>query len=104
MKQEITQTIANAAATMTTSTGLLAAALKFADNNAAGIGAISTVLFGCIYVYFQWSSNKKLTISEVNTINIDALSQDFYDYKIETSEQFKCVNSGLGKIMQKLDK
>jgi len=55
-----------------------------------------------IYVYFQYSSNKKLTIAEINKINIDDLSQSFVDHKEETSKQFQHVNAGINEILNKL--
>ena len=104
MRQEIAQGIAHSAVTLATGTGILTVTLKFFDNNAAGIGAMSTLVFGLIYVYFQWSSDKKLTVAEVNTINIDALSQDFHDHKTETTEKLEGLDKGISLILNKLDK
>ena len=101
MKQEITQGIAHSAVTLATGTGILTVILEFFDNNAAGVGAMSTILFGFIYVYFQWSSNKKLTVAEINTINIDALSQDFYDHKIETTEKLEVLGDGIKTLLDR---
>lgn len=101
MKQEITQAIATSAATLTTSSGILTVAFKFFDNNAAGIGAMSTILFGIIYVYFQWSSNKKLTVADKNTINIKALSQDFHDHKIENSEKLEDLGKDIKTLLDR---
>jgi len=104
VKQEITQGIAHSAVTLATGTGILTVIFKFFDNNAAAIGAMSTLFFGLVYVYFQWSSNKKLTVAEINTINIDALSQDFHDHKIETTEKLEVLGEGISSILNKLDK
>ena len=101
MKQEITQAIATSTATLTASSGILTVAFKFFDNNAAGIGAMSTIFFGLIYVYFQWSSNQKLTVAEINTINIDALSQDFHDHKIETTEKLESLSDGMKPLLSR---
>ncbi len=101
MKQEIAQGIAHSAVTLATGTGILTVILEFFDNNAAGVGAMSTILFGFIYVYFQWSSNKKLTVAEINTINIDALSQDFYDHKIETTEKLESLGDGIKVLLDR---
>lgn len=101
MRQEITQAIATSAATLTTSSGILTVVFKFFDNNAAGIGAMSTILFGIIYVYFQWSSSKKLTVAEINTINIDSLSQDFYDHKVETTEKLEDLSSDIKTLLSR---
>lgn len=101
MKQEAAQVIATSAVTLATSTGILTVILKFFDNNAAGIGAISTIVFGLIYVYFQYSSNQKLTVAEINTINIDALSQDFHDHKVETTEKLELLSDGMKTLLSR---
>lgn len=96
MRQDLTQGIANSAVTLATSTGILTSVLAFLDSNAAGIGAGSTIIFGCIYVYFQWSSNKKLTIAEVNTIEIDNL-------RGETAAGFAKVDNSISKLDKTLE-
>lgn len=100
MRQEITQTISTSAATLATSTGILTSVLAFLGSNAAGIGAGSTLIFGVIYVYFQWSSNKKLTIAEINSIKVKGLEQSLADHKDETNKQFDVVNSGIDSILK----
>jgi hypothetical protein len=95
MKQELTQAIASSAGTLVASTGIATILLKLADNHAAGIGAISTIVFGCFYLYFQWSSNQKLTIAETNKIEID-------DLREETRAGFNKVDNALNHILEKL--
>jgi len=99
MKQEISQAIANSLATLTASSGILTVAFKFFDNNAAGIGAVSTIFFGIIYVYFQWSSNKKLTVADRNTINLAALSEDFHDHKVETTGKLDTLSADMKTLL-----
>jgi len=109
MRQEITQGIVTSAATLATSTGILTSVLAFLGSNAAGIGAASTLIFGAIYVYFQWSSNKKLTIAEINEANISDLSTevqiltvDFKEHKIESNKQFDNLSTKMDIIANKL--
>ena len=109
MKQELTQAIATSSVTLATSTGILTSVLAFLGSNAAGIGAASTLIFGAIYVYFQWSSNKKLTIAEINKININELSTevqiltvDFKEHKIESNKQFDNLSTKMDTIVNKL--
>ncbi len=109
MRQEITQGIVTSAATLATSTGILTSVLAFLGSNAAGIGAASTLIFGAIYVYFQWSSNKKLTIAEINEANISDLSTevqiltvDFKEHKIESNKQFDNLSTKMDTIVNKL--
>ena len=109
MKQELTQAIATSSVTLATSTGILTSVLAFLGSNAAGIGAASTLIFGAIYVYFQWSSNKKLTIAEINEANISDLSTevqiltvDFKEHKIESNKQFDNLSTKMDTIVNKL--
>lgn len=109
MKQEITQAIATSSVTLATSTGILTSFLGYLGHHAAGIGAACTIIFGIIYVYFQFSSNRKLTIAEINKIEIyenkeftQNLSEEFKEHKIETSKQFDKVDTKLDKIIAKL--
>ena len=109
MKQELTQAIATSSVTLATSTGILTSVLAFLGSNAAGIGAASTLIFGAIYVYFQWSSNKKLTIAEINKININDLSTevqsltvDFKEHKTESNKQFDNLSTKMDTIVNKL--
>jgi len=109
MKQEITQAIATGAVTLATSTGILTSVLAYLGSNAAGIGAASTLIFGAIYVFFQYSSNKKLTIAEINKIEIDGLSTevqsltvDFKEHKAESNKQFDNLNVKIDTIVDKV--
>ncbi len=102
MKQELTQAIANSAGTLVASSGLVTILLKAADNHAAGIGAVSTVVFGLFYLYFQWSSNKKLSVAEVNEIKIARVIEEFEDHKEASISRFDSIDNQLRSIISKL--
>lgn len=102
MKQEITQVIATSAVTLATSTGIISSIVAFFDVYAAGIGAMSSIFFGCIYMIFQWSSNRKLTIAEINKVDIADLSESLSNHVVETREEFNSITSCLERIETKL--
>ncbi len=99
MKQEIAQAITTSLATLTASSGIAAMAFKFFDNNAAGIGAMATIFFGIIYVYFQWATSKKLNVADINTINLDDLRQEVHENKIETNEKLEILSDGMKTLL-----
>jgi len=102
MKQELTQAIANSAGTLVASSGIVTILLKAADNHAAGIGAISTIFFGLCYLYFQWSSNKKLSVAEVNEIRISCVIEELEDHKEVSNSRFDSIDNQLASIINKL--
>lgn len=111
MKQEIAQGLATSAVTLTTSTGILTSVLAYLGSNAAGIGAASTLFFGFVYIYFQWASNKKLTIADSNAIEIEHLSEKVEEnaemldiHRAETKVQIQEVSDGIQDIKSILTK
>jgi len=55
------------------SAGIMTTVMGFFDHYAAGIGAISTVIFGVIYVVFQYLSYKKSTLANENAKELKEL-------------------------------
>jgi len=102
MRQELTQGIANSAGTLLVGTGVATGILDYFSNNAAGIGAICTLGFGIIYVYFQWSSNKKLSVAEVNEIKIACVIEELEDHKEESTTRFDSIDIKLNSIISRL--
>lgn len=96
MKQEISKVLVDGSATLAASTGILTVTLKFFDHYAAGVGAICTLVFGVIYVLFQYLSHKKLTLADNNEKRLDAHIE-------ETKKEFKKVGEGISLILNKLD-
>ena len=102
MKQELAKHLSDGAVVLATSTGTLTVILKFLDNYAAGIGALCTIIFGLVYILFQFLAHKKLTLADENKKNHNDLAAAFVDHKTDTNAQFKHVNNGLDEIKELL--
>ncbi len=98
MKQEIvTKALVDGTAVLAGGTGVMTVIFKFFDHYAAGIGAMCTVIFGIIYVLFQYLAHNKLTLADTNKDRLD-------EHIIETRDEFKKVGDGISSILNKLDK
>lgn len=73
MKQETAKALVDGAAISVTGTGILTSLLAFFEHYAAGIGAMCTVVFGIVYIVFQFMSYRKLTLSDTNQERIRIL-------------------------------
>jgi len=73
VNETVTKAFSDGAVILTTSTGALTVILDWAGSNAAGIGAISTLFFGFVYVIFQWLAYKKLTLADKNERDVKLL-------------------------------
>ena len=104
MKSETLKASVDGAATLATSTGILTVSLKFLDHYAAGIGALCTIIFGIIYVIFQFLAHRKLTLADENKKDLEDFKTDFDEHKTDTSKQFNSLNQGIDNILDKLDK
>lgn len=94
--QEISKTLVDGSATLAASTGTLTVIFKMFDHYAAGIGAICTLVFGIIYIIFQFLAHKKLTLADKN-------QRDLAEFEQETKKEFKAINSGIDNILNKLN-
>lgn len=75
MKQDTVKAFVDGAALSVTGTGILTSLMAFFESNAAGIGAMCTVLFGLVYIVFQFLSYRKLTLADANQEEIAALKR-----------------------------
>jgi len=73
VKQDTAKALVDGAAISATGTGILTSVLAFFESNAAGIGAMCTVVFGIVYIIFQFMSYRKLTLSDTNQERIRIL-------------------------------
>ena len=95
MKQEIIKALSDGTVILASGTGILTMTLKFFDHYAAGIGAMCTIIFGLIYVLFQYLSHQKLTLADDNKDRLDA-------HIVETRDEFKKVGDGISLILNKI--
>ncbi len=102
MKQEITKELVNGSAALATGTGILTATLSFFDNHAAGIGAMCTLIFGIVYIVFQFLAHKKLTLADENKKQLAEHSEKLDSHVKETNKQFALLNKGIENISDKL--
>ena len=93
MKQEISKAIVDGAATLAVSTGILTVTLKFFNVYAAGIGAMCTIIFGIIYVIFQFMAHQKLIKADDNEKRLD-----------KHEGQLNNMQAGINTIIDKLNK
>jgi len=100
---EVSKIAVHATAAMMGSSGILTVILKAFDHHAAGIGAISTIVFGIIYVIFQYLQNKKLTLADQNKEDLEELNQKLDEHMEETREESKRTNTTLNLILEKLE-
>ncbi len=75
MKEAALKATVNGSAALAGSTGVVTSLLAFFDNNAASIGAMCTLVFGLIYILFQWLSYRKLTVADDNKHEIAQLKK-----------------------------
>jgi len=92
VKQEIAKASADGFVALTASLGVITVTLKFFDHYAAGIGAICTLIFGVIYIIFQFMAHKKLTLADNNEKRLD-----------KHEEQLNKVEAGINTIIEKLN-
>ncbi len=70
MKQEISSHLVTGLAATTGVSAITTAIMKFFDSNAAGIGAMFTILTFVTWVFFQLRHDKKLSLADENKIQI----------------------------------
>ena len=103
MKQELSQAISNSAATLLVGSASATGVLDYFGNNAAGIGAMCTLGFGFVYLYFQWSTNNKLSVAEVNAATIECLTDGLEELDASTSSRFDIIKEEFKSTNIKLD-
>jgi len=70
VKQEISSHLVTGLAATTGVSAITTAIMKFFDSNAAGIGAMFTILTFVTWVFFQLRHDKKLSLADENKIQI----------------------------------
>ena len=99
MKQESLKHIGDGALALAVGTGGVSSGLSFLDfinAYAAGLGFLSSVIFGIAGLVFYKLSLNKQNLAQQNKKDLD-------DFKEETTREFKKVNTGIESILDKLN-
>ncbi len=75
MNIESAKILAGGSAKLSGGAGISTMVMAYFQVNAAGIGALCTLVTLVFYVYFQWLSNKKLTVADDNKHEIAQLKK-----------------------------
>ena len=85
MNQEIAKTLAGGSAKLASGTGISTVILAWFGSNAAGIGAICTIITCVAYIYFGYTAagrnNEKDRQAEENKTEIDKLKKQLRESK-----------------------
>jgi len=98
VKQESLKHLADGATVFAVGTGGVTGSLKvldFINAYAAGLGFLSSVVFGIAGLVFYKLSLNKQNLAQQNKKDLD-------DFKEETTREFKKVNTGIESILDKL--
>lgn len=95
MNIESVKILAGSSAKLGGGMGISTMVMAYFQVNAAGIGALCTLITLACYIFFQRLSLKKESLADVN-------KKDLADHIKETNIQFKHVNKSLDKIINKL--
>jgi len=79
VKQEISSHLVTGLAATTGVSAITTAIMKFFDSNAAGIGAMFTILTFVTWVFFQLRHDKKLSLADENKIQISRVEAQLTD-------------------------
>lgn len=97
------KTLAGSCAGLSGSTGISTVVMAYLQSNAAGIGALCTIITLICYIFFQRLATKKATLSDKNKEDIDHHSQKLTDHISETKRGFEKVDNGIASILEKLN-
>jgi len=104
MSVEISKIAVNSTAAIATSSGMVTVVLGFFDSNAASIGVMSTLFFGFIYVYFQFSQDRKLTLADKNKEEIEDTKEEIKDLSNKLDDHMTETRESLSLILKSLNK
>ena len=102
MNIESAKILAGSSAKLGGGMGISTMVMAYFQVNAAGIGALCTLITLACYIFFQRLSLKKERLSAVNKKDLADHIIAFNEHKKETNIQFKYVNKSLDKIINKL--
>lgn len=75
MNLESSKILAGGSAKLAGGTGISTMVMAYFQVNAAGIGAMCTVITLIAYLFFQWRADRKTKQSDKNTIEIERLKR-----------------------------
>ena len=104
MNLESAKILAGSSAKLSGGTGISTMVMAYFQVNAAGIGALCTLITLVCYISFQYLAHKKTNQSIKNKEKIDTHSDRLDDHIVETRDEFKKVGDGISLILNKLDK
>ena len=104
MKVESAKILVGSCASLTGVTGISTMVMAYFQVNAAGIGALCTLITLVGYISFQYLAHKKTNQSIKNKEKIDSHGDRLDEHIKETRDEFKKVGDGLELILNKLDK
>lgn len=98
MKQELTKALADGAASLAVSGGIVTKLgwFDFVNANAPGLGVLASCFFGIIATIFYFMTYSKSTQADQNKIKLDEHIQS-------TEESFAKVDTGISEILNKLN-
>ena len=98
MKQELTKALADGAASLAVSGGIVTKLgwFDFINANAPGLGVLASCFFGIIATIFYFMTYSKSTQADQNKIKLDEHIQS-------TEESFAKVDTGISEILKKLN-
>jgi hypothetical protein len=105
VKQEMTKALADGAATLAVSGGIVTKLgwFEFINANAQGLGFLASCVFGIIATVFYFLTYAKSTQSDKNKKDLKALEDVMSDHIKDTDQSFRKVDNGINEILKKLN-
>ncbi len=103
MNLDTAKILAGSSAKLSGSTGISTMIMAYFQVNAAGIGALCTLITLIGYISFQWLAHTKTNQSIKNKEKIDDHGDRLESHIEETRDEFKKVGDGISSILNKLD-
>ena len=105
MKQELTKALADGAASLAVSGGIVTKFgwFDFINANAPGLGVLVSCFFGVIATIFYFITFAKSTQADKNKKDLKALETVMGEHIQDTEKSFNKMNSGINEILSKLD-
>lgn len=105
MKQELTKALADGAASLAVSGGIVTKLgwFDFVNANAPGLGVLASCFFGIIATIFYFMTYSKSTQADKNKKDLKALEGVMSDHIQDTEKSFGKVDAGINEILKKLN-
>ena len=105
MRQELTKGLADGAASLAVSGGIVTKLgwFEFINANAPGLGVLASCFFGVVATIFYYLTYAKSTQADQNKKDLNVLEGVMSDHKKETETSFAKVDSGISEILNKLN-